>query len=207
MPRGNKRREERFIKEYLIDLNGTQAAIRAGYRATSARTLAAKLLAKGNVRSKIDCLIAERSKRTGVTADRVIREMARIAFCDSRKLMEWGPGGVTLRESSELSEDDAACVAEACQTITKEGGSIRIKLHDKQRAIEQLAKHLGLTPERLEMAGDLDVTMHEDYEGSEAMEILEHLARANVVELRKPPERNGDSDDFELGNGNGNGHA
>lgn len=76
-------KQKRFCEEYLIDLNATQAAIRAGYSPRSANKIAAENMAKPGIRACIDKEMAERSKRTGVNADRVIRELARVAFVNA----------------------------------------------------------------------------------------------------------------------------
>lgn len=74
------KKQKRFVEEYLIDLNATQAAIRAGYKAENARQLANENLTKPYIAAAIDRAMAERSKRTGINQDRVIQELARIAF-------------------------------------------------------------------------------------------------------------------------------
>ena len=138
------RRQERFIEEYLIDLNATQAAIRAGYKPRNADIVANQLIGKTLVADAIKRAIAKRSKRTGVTADRVVRELARVAFADMKSFTRWGKNGVVLVPDTELSEDDSAAVSELVQTTTESGGSIRIKLHSKIEALKELAKHSGV---------------------------------------------------------------
>lgn len=142
-----------FVEEYLIDFNATQAAIRAGYSEDSARTTGPENLLKPVVQEAIGKAIARRSKRTEVTADRVVRELARIAFLDARKVMEWGPQGVKFRPSEELDDDDAACIVEASETITEAGGTIRVKMADKMAALNLLAKHTGVAKDQLEITG------------------------------------------------------
>lgn len=73
-------KQKRFCDEYLIDLNATQAAIRAGYSVKNADKIGSELLGKTRVSETISRKIAERSKRTGINQDRVIQELARIAF-------------------------------------------------------------------------------------------------------------------------------
>ncbi len=143
MPPLNER-QARFVAEYLLDLNATQAAIRSGYSAATANQIGARLLANVKVAAAIAEAQAARSRRTEVTADRVVLELARIAFGDPRRVMSWGPGGVTLRGSGELSDEEAAIVAEASQTVTENGGTIRLKVCDKLGALRLLAQHLGM---------------------------------------------------------------
>jgi phage terminase small subunit len=144
-------KQERFVQEYLIDLNATQAAIRAGYSAKTAYEIGRQNLRK--LEKKIAIAQSERSKRTEITADRVLKELARIAFVDLRKVFRWGPGGVTLLPSDGLSEDEAAIVAEVSETTTESGGSIKGKRFDKLKALELLGRHLGLFVDRTEITG------------------------------------------------------
>src|SRR4051794_3270810 len=137
-------RQARFVAEYLVALNAPQAAIRSGYSAATANQIGARLLANVKVAAAIAEAQAARSRRTEVTADRVVLELARVAFGDPRRVMSWGPGGVKLRPSAELADDEAAIVAEVGETTTKEGGSLRVKTVDKLGALRLLGQHLGM---------------------------------------------------------------
>lgn len=148
-------KQERFCEEYLIDLNGTQAAIRAGYSKKTANEQAARLLANVSIASKIDELRAAQSKRTLITADRVLTELAKIAFSDMRKFSKWGPSGVSLIDSESLSDEDASCIAEVSETTSESGGSIKFKIHDKKAALELLGKHLKLFTDKVEHSGKI----------------------------------------------------
>ncbi len=146
-------KQARFIEEYLVDLNATQAAIRAGYSAKRARAIACENLTKPDIQGAIQKAMDARSKRTEITADSVLAELRKIAFGDARRVMRWGPGGVTLIDSAELSDDDAAIVSEASESITQAGGSIKLKTHDKLKALELLGRHLGMFVDRKELTG------------------------------------------------------
>lgn len=142
-----------FAGEYLVDLNAGKAAIRAGYAEAGSRKTGFENLQNEKIQDLIAQAMEKRAKRTHVSQDRVICELARIAFCDPSKVMKWGPAGVKLIESSELAEDDVASVAEVSQTETQYGGSLRVKQHDKVKALELLGKHLGLFKEIHEHSG------------------------------------------------------
>src|SRR4051794_39726934 len=144
-------RQARFVAEYLVDLNATQAAIRAGYSTRSAYSTGERMLRNAEVAAAIAEAQAARGRRTEVTADRVVLELARVAFGDPRRVMSWGPGGVTLRSSAELADEDAAIVAEVGETTTKEGGSLRVKTVDKLGALRLLAQHLGMLNEKVDL--------------------------------------------------------
>lgn len=133
-----------FVREYLIDLNATAAAKRASYSEDSARQEGTRLLSNASIQEAVRAAKAIRAERTGITADRVLNEIAKLAFSDARRFSTWGPSGVSPIDSNTLSDDDAACVAEVSETVSKEGGSIRVKLHDKIGALDKLGKHLGL---------------------------------------------------------------
>jgi phage terminase small subunit len=145
MPDGLTPKQQRFVEEYLVDLNATQAAIRAGYSAKTANEQGSRLLAHVSIASAVQSAIAARSERTQVTADRVVAELAKIGFSDMRKFSTWGPAGVMLRDSETLQGEDAACVAEVSQTITDGGGgTLKFKLHDKVTSLKLLGQHVGM---------------------------------------------------------------
>ena len=132
--------QRRFVEEYLVDCNATLAAGRAGYSARSARQAGARLRALPHVRRALEAAMAARSDRLGVSQDRVVLELARLAFADMRDFASWGDGCVRLRPSEELTEDQAACVSEIVETP---GKGVRVKLFGKQPALAALARHLG----------------------------------------------------------------
>ena len=136
-------RQRRFVEEYLVDCNATLAAGRAGYSARSARQAGARLRAAPHVRRAVEAAMAARSDRLGVSQDRVVLELARLAFADMRDFASWGDGGVRLRPSEELTEDQAACVSEIVETP---GKGVRVKLYGKTQALSALARHLGSRP-------------------------------------------------------------
>jgi phage terminase small subunit len=146
-------KQQRFVDEYLIDLNATQAAIRAGYSVKTAGSIGSENLSKPEIAAAIQVAVQARAARVGVTADSVLAELARIGFSDMKKFATWGPGGVSLVESDGLDADSARCVAEVSQTISAEGGSIKFKLHDKPAALVHIGKHIGMFADRHEHTG------------------------------------------------------
>ena len=151
--------QERFVQEYVIDLNATQAAIMAGYSEKGATVRGSELLANRKVAAAVAGKQAAIAQRLDVTAERVYREYARIVFADPRNLMTWGPDGVRLRPSEELTEDEAAAVAEVSETTSKDGGTIRLKMHSKQPALHDLATILGMLKDK-ERDGDTFNTLN-----------------------------------------------
>ena len=118
-------KQRTFVAEYLVDLNATQAAIRAGYSAKTANEQGARLLTNVSVAAAIAEAQAERAQRTEISQDRILDELASIAFGDLRDVVAWGENGVTLRDSAELTPEQAAAISEISETVTKEGGSKR----------------------------------------------------------------------------------
>ena len=137
-------RQQRFVEEYLVDPNGHQAALRAGYAPKCARQTVTKLLKHPEISQAIRQGMEARSQRLRLDADRVLTELARIAFADIGNLADWGPDGVTLKPKRELSADDRAAVAEVAAGAGKNGAGPRLRLHSKPRALDAIARHFGL---------------------------------------------------------------
>ena len=148
-------KQKAFVAEILVDLNATQAALRAGYSAKNAMHIGYQLLQKTLVQEAIQKAQVNREKRTEITQDRVLAELAKLGFSDMRQFTAWGPGGVGLKSSDELTDEEAACVAEVSETVTQAGGTVRFKLHDKKGALELLARHLGMLNDKLAIIGEV----------------------------------------------------
>ena len=153
-------RQKRFVSEYLIDLNAKQAAIRAGYSPNTASVIGPENLAKLCVRSAVDKAIAARAVRTGVSQDRVVRELARIAFMDPTRVIDFQKGVVM----EDLSEDDRAVLS----GVKVKDGEVfterEVKLLDKLKALELLGKHMGMFTEKVALEGMMPVTIVDDVE-------------------------------------------
>jgi phage terminase small subunit len=143
-------KQKRFCEEYIIDLNATAAYIRAGYAVkneNSAAASASALLRNPKIQRYIQELMQSRSQTTGITAERVLQEIGRIAFADMRRFSTWGPGRADLKRCEELSEDETAAIAEVSHSEGPKGSQTKIKLHDKVAALTLAAKHTGLLGE------------------------------------------------------------
>lgn len=135
-------KQRRFLDEYLIDLNGKEAAIRAGYARNGAAVRAYKLLKLPQIQEGLRADVAASARRTGISLDRVLKQYARLAFSDMRRFSDWGPDDVKLRSHHRLTEDDTAAIAEVWSATAR--GGPRLKLHDKRPALDALARHLGM---------------------------------------------------------------
>jgi len=154
---GLSKQRQRFAEEYPIDLNATQAAIRAGYSEKTADRQGSRLLSIVEVQEAIEKQLDARSRRTEITQDRVLEEFARIGFHNAGDFFTWGPDGVVVIDSATLTPEQMAVVQEVSETVTKDGGTIKIKLADKLSALEKIGRHLG---------------MFKDAEGNQNIEVI-----------------------------------
>lgn len=180
------RRQQCFVDEYLIDLNATRAAMRAGYSEKTAEQLGYQLLQKASVAHAIQESMDKRSQRTKITADKVLSELAKIGFSDIRKAVRWHSQAtiaaidsdedmealadegalrfavanqVELISSVEIDDDTAASIAEISQSST---GALKVKLYDKRAALVDIGRHLGMFTDKIEHSGQIgmpDITL------------------------------------------------
>lgn len=141
-------KQGRFCQEYVIDLNATQAAIRAGYSKKTARSAGQRMLTNVDIQERI----ARRQKvlevKTGVRAERVINELARVAFANIKSVLDKGN---VIKDISELPDEIAAAVESVQSDIRHDTGDsdgytekVKIKLHNKLNALGDLGRHLGI---------------------------------------------------------------
>ncbi|MFG1243644.1 terminase small subunit [Xanthobacter sp. V7C-4] len=149
-----------FVREYLVDLNATQAAIRAGYSPRTAVKIGSENLLKPDIAREIQRAMDERAARTGVTAERVLQEIAKLAFLDIRKA--FNPDG-SMKPLDQLDDETAAAIAglEVSEELDEGGEVVRarlkkLKLSDKIGALTLLARHLGMLNDKLTLKGDAE---------------------------------------------------
>jgi phage terminase small subunit len=164
-------KQQAFILEYLVDLCGAKAAVRAGYAPKQAKKTAHELMQKPAIQEAIAKAMRNRSQRTEITQDRVLQEVARIAFLDPRKLLR---DDGTPRLMSELDDDTAAALVGL--DITEEYGpgaeggrekigyTKKMKLADKVGALGLAMRHLGMLNDKLQLSGGVQVIV-KDYTG------------------------------------------
>lgn len=152
-------KQKKFVEEYLIDLNATQAAIRAGYSPNTAQEQSSRLLSNVMVKNEIDKAIAERSRRTGISQDRVLRELAKIAFVNPNDVINFSDATVKM-----TSEENLAAIASVkVKKIPGEYGDAterEIKLCDKLKALDLLGKHLGIYDKKDAEDKNLTITIN-----------------------------------------------
>ena len=158
-------KQARFVEEYLIDLNATQAAIRAGYSSNTAEQIGHQLLKKTSVSEAIAKAQAERSERLEITADMWLRELWLIGHSDIENYVTIDEGGLIIAKTFEEMPKDASRALEMIEenrTIKESSdgkdsniinSKIRFKMHDKLGALEKIGKHLGFLKDKVEHSG------------------------------------------------------
>ena len=136
-------KQKKFVGEYLIDLNATQAAIRAGYSEKTARQIASEYLSKPNIQAEIQRRQAKYQSKLEITQEKILQELAAIAFAngsDYAKVVNAGLlPSVVMTPTSELPPEKLPAIA----GIKANQYGVEVKLHDKVRALELLGKYLG----------------------------------------------------------------
>jgi phage terminase small subunit len=147
-------RQEKFCYEYVIDLNATQAALRAGYSEKTAYSSGSRLLKNVEIQKFIQTLQADLEKTAGITALKVLKEHKKIAFSDTSMIRE---GWMTLKAYKELPKEIKDCIQEVATRETKYGNEIKIKFYDKQKSLDSISKILGFdAPTKIEQKIDFD---------------------------------------------------
>ena len=172
-------KQMRFCDEYLIDLNATQAAIRAGYSAKTACEQGARLLSNVKVQAYIQKRKMERVERTEITQDMVLRELALIAFSNAadyaavieKDAMTEVDGQMIQLFDSEgnpvkyrtvepvLTEDLTESQKRALSVIKRGRDGFEVKPYDKVRALELIGKHIGMFEEKVAVSGEVNNPM------------------------------------------------
>ncbi len=157
-------KQKLFCKEYMVDLNATQSAIRAGYSKKTANEQAGRLLVNVSVQAEIQKLMDKRSARLDLKADDILNEIKTIAFSDIKDYLSFDENGVIFKDSEEIENSKVISEISSQKTITRSGGSgdnkdetervnFKLKLHDKLKALELAGRHLKLFTDRVELSG------------------------------------------------------
>jgi len=153
--------QEKFVDEYLIDLNATQAAIRAGYSIKTARSSASRLLTKDNIIKLLQKRRKAIQKKTEITQEKVIAEYAKIAFLNPADFFDEND---KLKSISKLKKAVAAAITGMDISNIGEFETVKkIKFADKKGALDSLAKHLGMfVNKELDLADGIKITVSKE---------------------------------------------
>jgi len=153
-------KQEMFCKEYMVDFNATQAAIRAGYSENTAYSIAEQNLRKLEIQERLSELKDKRSNKIELTAERVIQEIKTLAFSNIPDYFrQIGTSGkiyvLTMKQFEEMPEEATRAISSIDQIVSKDGDvTYRIRLWDKSKNLELLCKHLGITADTLNVKID-----------------------------------------------------
>jgi len=162
MPALKNKKHERFCREYVIDHNGTQAAIRAGYSKKTANEQASRLLANVNILTRVKELDGKKTEELEITHERILKEYAKLAFANSENFFDWAEGTRVGKDGEEFDvgivllkrrEDIPPDMLAAIQSIEETQQGIKVKLYDKKSALDSLAKIKGMFVEKHEVSG------------------------------------------------------
>jgi len=160
-------KQKRFIDEYLIDLNATQAAIRSGYSEKTAEAIGFENLRKPKIEAEVRRRMKDREKRTEVTQDRVLKELAKIAFSDIKDFLEFKTAETKIGENDDGDpiidyqtiinlKDSADVDGSLISEVQLKDGTLKFKLHDKMAALDKIGKHLGMFTDKVEVKGNIN---------------------------------------------------
>jgi phage terminase small subunit len=150
-------RQALFVREYLVDLNATQAAIRAGYAPRSASQRGWALRRHPGVAARIEAAMADRAEAVGITAERVLCELARLGFANIQDFFRSGDNGAAWLDPAALTREQTAAITaiEMVEGAVGPGAAgqgargarrLKVKLADKSRNLELIGRHLGIFP-------------------------------------------------------------
>lgn len=149
-------RQARFVEEYMIDLKGKAAAIRAGYAPRSAKVKAYQILQLPRVQAAVQAAKDRRARATGITAERVLDEIAVVAFSDLRDHLD-DENALKPKKFKDMPAGTSRALESMSETRGPGGDRVAIKTHDKMKALGLLVQHLGICKEP-EHPIDLKVT-------------------------------------------------
>lgn len=146
-------KEKLFVKYYAKHRNATKAAILAGYSKDSAYSTGWDILKKPEIKAAIDKELAERMAQIQIDTTMVLEELKKVGFANIKDLARWGNGTVDFKPSEEVDEDLSAAVAEVSENTTEFGHNLKLRMHDKLKALELLGKYLKMWTEKHEHTG------------------------------------------------------
>lgn len=163
-------KQERFVAEYLVDLNATQAAIRAGYSAKTAKSIGQENLTKPDVAAAIAAAQKALAETHGVTVERIVTELCKLGFANMADYMRVDGEGTPRLDFGSLTRDQAAALQEVTvdEFMAKTDGfdaagkpeyaparKVKFKLADKRASLVDLGKHIGMFKDNVNLTGTI----------------------------------------------------
>jgi len=177
-----------FIQEYLVDLNGKQAAIRAGYEPKHADTQASRMLANAKVQAAIYRAQRRLEKRVEAKQERVLKELAMIGFADLKDFVDYDEktGLVTIKNLDQIKKGETRVLKSVTATQGRRKGKHgeelifekrKVELCDKIAALKLIGEHIGMFDQRLTIEGALRT------ENKLIVEVVPAMAKPQAKEL------------------------
>lgn len=167
-------KQRMFVAEYLIDLNATQAAIRAGYSVKTARQMGEENLSKPDIQGAIQKAMEERAKRTQITQDAVLEKLWKICSDDIKNYLSFktvktvverdddGKPIIDYKTVVDLKDSDDIDTWNISEVSLGRDGQFKFKTHCKDNALVQVGKHLGMFNDKMELdvKGTLEINVN-----------------------------------------------
>lgn len=161
-------KQKLFVKEYLVDLNATRAAISAGYSENGASVAGVRMLANAKVKAEIEKALAKTCAKLEITVEKVLGEIAKLSFSNMQDYIVVSDDGYAYADLSKLTREQAAAIQEInTDTYTERTGNddetrivkkCKLKLTDKRASLELLGRYLKLFTDKIEHSGTVGYT-------------------------------------------------
>jgi phage terminase small subunit len=151
-------KERLFCEALVLGKTNCEAYISAGYKAknkSTAANLAYRLLKKVCVQKTLEVLRAEAGERYKLTPNKVLFQTGAILNSDMGDYMDWGPNGVVLKPKAELTDVQRAAIESMSETVTMQGGTVKLTLHSKPKAMDLGAKILKMVSDKPDPLGEI----------------------------------------------------
>lgn len=187
-------KQQQFIAEYLIDLNATEAAKRAGYSAKTAYSIGQQLLKKFEIQEAIKAAQLARSERTHITQDAVLQEIALLSHSDYTNYVIDDEGNLLVREGVNPLATRAVSSVKKKVTRSPEGDIVSVetefKLWNKPASVKMAGDHLGLLKDHVEISGNPEqpLVVAVEHRLRDANSRIERLRRASSGAVHTQPE-------------------
>lgn len=147
-------KQKAFVDEYMKDFNGTQACIRAGYSPKGARQTGSKLLAHTNINAEVERRKEALRRENSVTVEKIIKQLALIAFTPITSFMTWSGGAVDLKNSDDIPLELHSVIEQIEESANPTAHNIKLRFSNRMKAIELLGKHFGMFTDKIEITDD-----------------------------------------------------
>ena len=155
------KKQQRFADEYLIDLNATQAAVRAGYSAKTARQIGAENLTKPAIREYIEKRMAEKEEALVAKQDEVMRYLTAVM---RREMSEYVVVTLKNKRSFYAPDENGTMRKQTIETEEPKTVEIPARLSDANKAAELLGRAYGIYTDKVDIDGDIGVTIIDDFQ-------------------------------------------